>query len=154
VSTHNKAGKEKQTFFWLQRRWVHECSDSVRTIISKVVSLKSGDTLGVLFVTSFFFSISSDCTDEITKSEPPTFQKLNRLLWKTQRITSVISGFHRNVDEIWALLGYYAASSCNPLPTFRNNLWDPIFKGQEGTLNMGPDTLSRNVNKGLQLDPA
>jgi hypothetical protein len=29
----------------------------------------------------------------------------------------VISGFHRAVDEIGALLGYHAASSSNPLPT-------------------------------------
>jgi len=31
----------------------------------------------------------------------------------------VISGFSREVDEICALLGYYAACSCNSLPTFR-----------------------------------
>jgi hypothetical protein len=35
---------------------------------------------------------------------------------------SVISGFRRDVDEICALLGYYAASSDNPLPTFRDNI--------------------------------
>jgi hypothetical protein len=34
----------------------------------------------------------------------------------------VISGFCRDVDEICALLGYYAASSGNPFPTFRDNL--------------------------------
>jgi hypothetical protein len=34
----------------------------------------------------------------------------------------VISGFSRDVDEICALLGYYAASSGNPLPTFRKNV--------------------------------
>ena len=33
-----------------------------------------------------------------------------------------ISGLHRHVDEIWALLGYYAASGGDPLPTFRDNL--------------------------------
>jgi hypothetical protein len=30
----------------------------------------------------------------------------------------VISGFRRDADEICALLGYYAASNGNPLPTF------------------------------------
>jgi hypothetical protein len=31
-------------------------------------------------------------------------------------------GFRRDVDEICALLGYYAASNGNPLPTFRDNV--------------------------------
>jgi hypothetical protein len=35
---------------------------------------------------------------------------------------SVISGFRRDADEICALLGYNAASSGNPLPTFRDNV--------------------------------
>jgi len=38
---------------------------------------------------------------------------------------SVISGFHREVDENCALLGYYAASNGNFLPTFRDNLSVP-----------------------------
>jgi hypothetical protein len=38
---------------------------------------------------------------------------------------SVISGFRRDVDEICALLGYYTASSGNPLPTFRDNVSVP-----------------------------
>jgi hypothetical protein len=33
----------------------------------------------------------------------------------------VISGFHREADEICVLLGYYAARSGNLLPTFRDN---------------------------------
>jgi len=36
-----------------------------------------------------------------------------------------ISGFRREVDENCALLGYYAASSGNSLPTFRDNLSVP-----------------------------
>jgi len=42
----------------------------------------------------------------------------------------VISGSRREVDENYALLGYYAASSDNALPTFRDNLWvtSPGFK--------------------------
>jgi len=34
----------------------------------------------------------------------------------------VISGFHREVDENCALLGYYAANNGNSLPTFRNKV--------------------------------
>jgi len=34
-------------------------------------------------------------------------------------------GFSREVDENFSLLGYYAASSGNSLPTFRNNLSVP-----------------------------
>jgi hypothetical protein len=40
----------------------------------------------------------------------------------------VISGFRRDVDEICTLLGYYAASSGNPLPTFRENISVPSSK--------------------------
>jgi hypothetical protein len=45
-------------------------------------------------------------------------------------LRSVISGFHRNVDEICAVLGYYTASNGNALPMLRDNI-SPIFKGQE-----------------------
>jgi len=38
---------------------------------------------------------------------------------------SVISGFHREVDESCALLGHYAASDVNFLQTFRYNLSVP-----------------------------
>jgi hypothetical protein len=37
----------------------------------------------------------------------------------------MISGFHRDVDEICVLLGCYAASSGNPLPKFRDNVSVP-----------------------------
>jgi hypothetical protein len=40
----------------------------------------------------------------------------------TQRFLHLISGVRRNVDEICALLGCSAASSGNPLPTFRDNV--------------------------------
>ena len=40
-------------------------------------------------------------------------------------VTSVLSGFRREVDENCALLGYYAASSGKFLPTFRGNLSVP-----------------------------
>ena len=37
----------------------------------------------------------------------------------------VISGFRREMDENCSLLGYYAASIGNSLPTFRDNLLVP-----------------------------
>jgi hypothetical protein len=37
----------------------------------------------------------------------------------------VISVFRHDVEEICALLGYYAALSGNPVPTFRDNLSAP-----------------------------
>jgi hypothetical protein len=45
----------------------------------------------------------------------------------------LISGFRHDVDEICALLGYYAAYSGNSLPTFRDNL--PVLSSR--TLNVG-----------------
>jgi hypothetical protein len=43
-----------------------------------------------------------------------------------QNITfGVISGFRRDVDDICALLGYYAASSGSSVPTFRDNISVP-----------------------------
>jgi len=36
------------------------------------------------------------------------------------------SGIRREVDENCALLGYYAASSDNSIPTFRDNLSVPF----------------------------
>jgi hypothetical protein len=37
-------------------------------------------------------------------------------------LQSLISGFRREVDEVCALMGCYAASSVNSLPTFRYKL--------------------------------
>jgi hypothetical protein len=48
----------------------------------------------------------------------------------------MISTFRRD-DEICALLGYYAASSGNPLPTFRDNVFvSPSLNSR--TSKMGP----------------
>ena len=78
----------------------------------------------------------------------------------------MISGFRRDLDEICSLLGYYAASNVNPLPTFRDNISVPSSrvkkskkKGRKDflksfTVEDGTDTLSRNVVKGLQFDTA
>ena len=53
----------------------------------------------------------------------------------------MISGFRREVAENCALLGYYAVSSGNSLPTFRDNLSVPSsgFKNSiEIILTAGP----------------
>jgi len=46
-------------------------------------------------------------------------------------VTTHDSGFRSEVDENCALLGHYAANSVSILPTFRDNLSGPIFRGQE-----------------------
>jgi hypothetical protein len=43
----------------------------------------------------------------------------------------MIPRFRREVDENCALLGCHAASSGNFLPTFRDKLIGPIWRGQE-----------------------
>jgi hypothetical protein len=80
-------------------------------------------------------------------------------------IPIMISGFRRDVDEICALLGCYAAPSGNLLATFRDNESVPSSKVSKSkkkrkdfldllTLEDGTDTSSRNVGKGLPLDAA
>jgi len=58
----------------------------------------------------------------------------------------MISGFRREIDEIGALVGYYAAYSDNSSPTFRDNISVPLM-----TLEDETDRLSRNVGKELPL---
>jgi len=50
----------------------------------------------------------------------------------------MISGFHHEVDENCALLGYYAASNGNLLPTFRDNLCVPSPGVKNPPLKFGP----------------
>ena len=47
----------------------------------------------------------------------------------------VIPGFGREVTEHCSLLGYYAASSGNFLPTFRDNLSVPYSRFKSGVLS-------------------
>jgi len=54
----------------------------------------------------------------------------------------LISGFLREVDEICALLGYYAAYGGNSLPMFRYTLSVPPFKGPI----VYPETSVRNYH--------
>jgi hypothetical protein len=44
---------------------------------------------------------------------------------KKKKMKVLISGFRRDVDETCPLLGYYATSCDNCLPTFRDNLSVP-----------------------------
>jgi hypothetical protein len=62
----------------------------------------------------------------------------------------VISGFRRDVHEICALMGYYAAWNGNFLPTFRDKLW---AKKTEGSLTLedGARRLFRQVGIELTL---
>jgi hypothetical protein len=74
------------------------------------------------------------------------------------KVPYLISGFHREVDGTAALLGYYAASSGNFLPTFWYNLsvssgfrnpkgdYFGFFNPEDGT-----ERLDRNVSKKLPL---
>jgi hypothetical protein len=64
-------------------------------------------------------------------------------------------------SEICALLGCYAVSNGNRLPTFRENMSVPYLRVKKSdaslnflTLEDGSDTLSRNFGKGLPLDAA
>jgi hypothetical protein len=48
--------------------------------------------------------------------------------YKQCTLTCVTSGFHRDADDVWALLQYYAALSGSPVPTFRENLSVPPLR--------------------------
>jgi len=67
------------------------------------------------------------------------------------------SGFRREEDENCALLGYYAASTGNFLPTFRDNLSAPSSRVKKAkyfgilTSEDGTDKLSCIVGKELPL---
>jgi hypothetical protein len=60
----------------------------------------------------------------------------------------LISGFLHDFDEICTLLGYYAASCVDCLPTFQDNVSVPR------TLEDGTGKLSQNVGKQLPHDAA
>jgi hypothetical protein len=71
-------------------------------------------------------------------------QCLARILIQVR--SCVVWGFRREVDKNCALLSYYAASSGNFLPPFRDNLSVQFSKNDDGT-----DRLSRNAGKELPL---
>jgi hypothetical protein len=72
-----------------------------------------------------------------------------------RRVLSVISDFRREVDEMCSLLGYCGTYIGNLVPTFRDNLSAPIFKGQEFlgflTLEGGTERMSRIFGTELPL---
>jgi hypothetical protein len=80
-------------------------------------------------------------------------------LYITYALT-LISGFRRDVDKICALLGHYAASCGNCVPTFRDNVSVPSSKVKNPrrkqllTLEDGTDTLYLNVGTQLRHDAA
>jgi len=65
----------------------------------------------------------------------------------------VISGFHGEVDENCAPLGYYAARNDNSLPTVRDNLSVPSSNVMNPflALEYGTDRLPRTVGMELSL---
>jgi hypothetical protein len=72
-------------------------------------------------------------------------KKIFHSISQVTRLELVISGFHRNIDEICALLGCYTGSNDNPTPTFRDNV--PVqssvvkksfFSWTSWALKMGP----------------
>ena len=76
-------------------------------------------------------------------------------VWKYIKHTVyLMSSFHREVDENCALLGYYAASSGNFLPTFRDNLSAP-YSGDENWRDrqVVPETSVRNYLYSLRNNP-
>ena len=79
---------------------------------------------------------------------------------KTDR-ACVISDFHREIDENWAILGYYAASGGIVLPTFRDNISVPS-SGVRNPKNswplkmepiVCPETSVRNYRYSLRNNP-
>ena len=84
----------------------------------------------------------------------------NNVFMKSSRGMYVISGFRRKADKNCALLCYYAASSGNFLPTFRDKLSFPSLGFQNPRESFvfefwnpedGTDRLSRNVTHKLHF---
>jgi len=62
---------------------------------------------------------------EVSGAVQPIYGSLGVKRLSTHCQLCVVSGFRREVDENCALLGCYAASSGNFLPTFRDEILDP-----------------------------
>jgi acetyltransferase-like isoleucine patch superfamily enzyme len=73
--------------------------------------------------------------------------------YDNKRNVCVNSSFHRDVYEICAHLGYYAAQSGNSVPTFLDNISVPPsrVKKSKKTLEDGTHKSSRNVRMDLPL---
>jgi len=88
----------------------------------------------LLPITNDFLNVHSQFTFQTEGNELPATDDSNRSLRYTNNVwlqhismqqtchTCVIPGFHHEVDVKCAILGYYAASSGNFLPTLLDNL--------------------------------
>ena len=65
-------------------------------------------------------------------------------------VRRAISDFRREVDEKYSLLGYYAASTDNFLPTFRDNLSGPSSISLKMEPIGCPETSVRNCHYTLR----
>jgi hypothetical protein len=64
----------------------------------------------------------------------------------------VISDFRRDVDESYAVLGYYAALSGSAVPTFRDNLSVPSSRVKDQRIGC-PETSVQNYHSTLRNIP-
>jgi hypothetical protein len=67
-------------------------------------------------------------------------------------VLSVFSGYRREVDENFSLLGYYTVNSGNFLPTLRDNISAPSSWVKMGLIGY-PETSVRNCHYLLRNDP-
>jgi len=110
-------------------------------------------------VQMIIFGVLSPYTDvplHRISEEPKTPYSKRRYQCDETKNTVAISGFRREAAENCALQGYYAASSGNFLPTFRDNFSVPS-SGFKNPFRMGPtDCPERsiiNCNYSLRNNP-
>jgi hypothetical protein len=81
----------------------------------------------------------------------PQLELIHKIKWRKEQYSvpkymlTLILGFHRDVNEICAVMGCYAASCGNCLPKFRGHRIGPIFTGQESEKERKP---AYNVDSG------
>jgi hypothetical protein len=71
-----------------------------------------------------FLMLRATCASETQKKRFAAlqhFQYFRHVRVSRKKSLLMIPGFRRDVNDICALLGYYAASSGNPSPTFQDN---------------------------------
>jgi hypothetical protein len=82
-----------------------------------------------------------------SSNERPQNYALDRPVYFTICSLYVISGFRREVDEIWALLSYYAAYNGNYLSKFRDNILVPSSRVKILNFENETDRMFRNFDK-------
>jgi hypothetical protein len=141
-------GNAQACFFWIIPRFVVDEDVSWRNFVA-------GDNQ-IFFSALYFCSILTKF--EFSRDAVIIAQQVSIWYMRTDRRTYMTN----LVDEIWALLGHYAASSGNSLQTFRNKLSIPfsrIKKSKENFLGFlgfcdpwrWDQNLSRKVGKELSL---